>query len=96
MHVCRRAHVFVCHGRGGRAKNVPDVCVLVRVCVGVGVRLQEQLNRRVSTVFGGGRPACVIDFVVGSSEVELFRSVERFTPTPILEMPVHVGEMFAA
>jgi len=63
---------------------------------------QEVFTRRVATMFGGSkerqrrspgqRAPVVIDFVV-AGELPAFRARERFTTTPVLEMPVHVPDI---
>jgi hypothetical protein len=40
----------------------------------------------------GARPPVVIDFVV-AGELPAFRARERFSTTPVLEMPVHVPDI---
>ncbi len=64
-----------------------------------GASLQELYLTRVSTVFGGGRErrrhrsSIVVDFVA-ACQAEQYREVERFSLSPIQEMPVHVADLF--
>ena len=61
-------------------------------------------TRRLHAVFGGSkdrrgrgpaqRPPVVIDFVV-AGELPDFRARERFSTSPVLEMPVHVPDCFS-
>lgn len=66
--------------------------------------LQDVLQRRLTAVFGSSKERArrtgqrsrpvVIDFVV-AGELAAFRARERFSNTPVLEMPVHVPDIFA-
>lgn len=63
-------------------------------------RPQEVFTRRMSAVFGGSKErrrgplqrSVIIDFVV-AGELPSFRTRERFSTTPVLEMPVHVPDI---
>jgi hypothetical protein len=70
---------------------------------------REHLQRRMAAAFGTaathaaldsaashGTRHIVISFVL-AGEIPAFRTLEKMAyPTPILEVPVHVGDMFAA
>lgn len=61
-------------------------------------RPQDVFTRRVSSVFGGSKErrrvqrSVTIDFIV-AGELPAFRTRERFSTTPVLEMPVHVPDI---
>jgi translation initiation factor 4A len=61
---------------------------------------KDVLSRRIGAVFGSskerGRRAgkqVVIDFVA-AGEVAAFRARERLSSAPVMEMPVHVPDIF--
>lgn len=61
---------------------------------------QETYSRRILTLLGSGKErktwkgmSIIISFVV-AHEIEAFRALEGFVTGPILEMPVHVADVF--
>lgn len=63
---------------------------------------KDVLQRRISAVFGGGKERrgavagpLMVCFVV-AGQVGEFRALERFSGGPIMEVPLHVPDMFKA
>ncbi|GIL91088.1 hypothetical protein Vretimale_9503 [Volvox reticuliferus] len=60
---------------------------------------KEVYMRRVSALFGSGKERrsqrCVVIDMVEAGAIGAFRNLESFAASPVMEMPVRVGDMFA-
>ncbi|GIL65928.1 hypothetical protein Vafri_19560 [Volvox africanus] len=60
---------------------------------------KEVYTRRVSALFGSGKERrsqrCVVVDMVEAGAIGVFRNLESFAASPVMEMPVRVGDMFA-